>query len=1120
MRCAACQHENPSDTRFCESCGAAIKAACAACGNEISEDARFCAQCGVPVPGAPPPLALVPDDDAVRDGPAPSYRAGERRQITAMFCDIVGYTRLSHELDPEDLQTSLADYQRACTYAIKRYGGHVAQFLGDGVLAYFGYPKAHEDDAERAIRAAIDIRAAMSEINRHRAEARIAEIAIRIGIHTGPVLVTAVGDDAHRETLALGETITIASRLETIAPAGGIVISDDTLRLVRGLFVTSSLGRPELKGIGEPVGAHLVHGSAGVGSRFAGVSAGRLTPLTGRGELVGRFLANWQEVEDGSGKVMFVSGEAGIGKSRLVHAFREQLETIPHFSLMLGCSPYSAGSALQPVIELYELGMRFSHDDSPEEKLARLERGLGAVPELALEETLPYIAALLGLPESKRYPLEHMSSEMQREKTFEALMAPVLALEQRQPLLVACEDLHWCDPSTLELLRRLVERAPSHRILIVLTHRPEFESSWPPDPPHVTHLELSRLSRRNIRTVISAAMGHRFELPADVLDAIVDRSQGVPLFAEELGHSVVDSGLIEQREGRTHFRGRVEDITIPSTLQDSLMARLDRLSAAKPVAQLAATLGRDFSYSLIEALSDLDHDVLDRGLEQLVSAELLYQKGKPPDAHYIFKHALLQDTAYESQLKSRRRAMHARAAEILEERFPQRIQAEPELIARHCAAGGLTDRAIEHFQAAGRQAVNRGASTEAVDYFSRALDLLERLPEDDARNRKEIELLLALNAPLTAVRGYSDPDSIAACKRVDALCDAIGRGPQQLPALVGLMLHHVNRGHLPTAKEYAEALLEIAEPLGIASLTAAGHMICGVANITTATVSEASKSFERAIEVAESADLPPPTAAFDVDPLTMALCTYSIALVASGRPERGIRCADRGLERARGFGHPRTCGSALVNAATAYYFLDDVETNRKLTEECLKVVEGRGFHSVECSASVQSGWARVRMGDEDGVRTVERALLQAEKSGALGGLSQLYFIAADTYKLVGRLDDASKTLDQGARIIERTGEWLGFGPQVLYHRARILAESGGESKEVLERLLLDSMDGWNRNEQKLLELLSALEYARITLDTDRRSDARARLAFLYEGFEEGLDTPPLIRARELLDQLA
>jgi class 3 adenylate cyclase/tetratricopeptide (TPR) repeat protein len=1120
MRCAFCQHESPSGSTTCEGCGETFGKSCGTCGSTLTGNARFCSQCGMPVPGAPPPLALVPDESTAADGPAPSYNDGERRQITAMFCDIVDYTRLSHELDPEDLQRSLADYQRACAKAIKHYGGHVAQFLGDGVLAYFGYPSAHEDDAERAVRAGIDIRTAMADLNQRRADAGVSQMAVRIGIHTGPVLVTAVGDGARQETLALGETITIANRLEAIAPAGAVVISDNTLRLVRGLFVTRELGNPSLKGISQPVGAHLVVGSAGVGARFAGPGAGELTPLTGRGELVGRFLSDWQEVEEGHGKVLALSGESGIGKSRLLHAFRQQLESTPHFALMLACSPYTTGSAFHPVIELYEVALNFGAGDSREEKLARMEDGLAAIPGLRLEETLPYLAALLGLPESECYPLEHMSPEVQREKTLEALLAPLIALEARQPLLVAIEDLHWCDPSTLDLLERLIERTPSLRMLVALTHRPEFDQPWLLESSDISHHTLSRLSKRNTRSIIETAIGHQHILPDNVLDVIVERSEGIPLFAEELAHSIIDSGMIQEHEGRTQFRGRIEDLTIPSTLQDSLMARLDRLTAAKPVAQLAATLGREFPYALIEALSDLDADTLDHGLEELVAAQVLYRTGDPPDSRYIFKHALLHDTAYESQLKSRRRALHARAAAILEEQFPQRIEAEPELMARHCAAGGLTERAIECFKQAGSQAVNRLASHEAIEYFNRALELLETLTEDDDRHQKEIELLLALNGPLTGVRGYSDPESVATRERIEILCDAIGRGPQQLPALIGLTLHHVNRGHLPAAKEYAEALLDIAAPLGVKSLEVAGHMIRGAASITTTTVHEARESFERAIKIAQSTDLPPPSAAFDVDPLTMAYCVNGIALVTSGLPESGIRSAEMGLQRARKFGHARTYGSALVNAATARYFMDDVESNLKFTEECLQVVNGRGFHSVECSASVQAGWARVRLGDDGGVSAIEEALRQAESSGALGGLSQLYFIAAEAYLLVGRLDDAEETLDQGARIIERTGEWMGFGPQVLAVRARILAEIGNESPKVIEQLLLEAIDGWKRNGQRLLELVSALQLGRLALRTDKRIDAHTRLRFLYDGFTEGFDTPLLREARDLIDQLA
>jgi class 3 adenylate cyclase/tetratricopeptide (TPR) repeat protein len=1120
MRCAFCQHENPNVASACEDCGRALGSHCRACNHKITINARFCSQCGVPVPGARPRLALVPDENADRKEPTRPCNDGERRQITAMFCDLVGFTRLTQDLDPEDLQQSLADYQRVCTQAIRHYAGHVAQFLGDGVLAYFGYPYAHEDDAERSVRAGIDIRTAMVDLNQRRAESNSCEMPLRIGIHTGPVLVTAVGDEAHQETLALGETITIANRLQSIAPAGTIVISDASLRLVRGLFVTRNIGKPDLKGIDEPVGAHLVEGIAGFGARFTGAEEFELTPLVGRGELVGRFLMDWKQVEDGHGKTLIFSGEAGIGKSRLLHAFREQLESTSHFVVTLGASPYTAGSAFRPVIELFELGLRFGDDDSDDKKLALLEKALSAIPGFQLEEHFAYIAALIGLPESEHYPLEHMSPELQREKTLEALTAPLLALERRQPLLLACEDLHWFDPSTLELLERLIQRAPSLRLLIALTHRPEFQSPWSLDSTDVSHHELMRLSKRNTRRVIESTIGHQHVLPDEFLDAIVERSEGIPLFAEELARSIIDSGMIEEHDGHTRFHGRIDELIIPSTLRDSLMARLDRLTAAKPVAQLAATLGREFPYTLIEALSDLEAETLDHGLEELVAAQLLYRKGDPPNSRYIFKHALLQDTAYESQLKSRRRALHARAAKILEERFPQRIDAAPELMARHCAAGGLTERAIEYFKQAGTQAVNRLASAEAIDYFSRGLELLGTLTENDDRNQKEIELRLALNGPLTAVRGYSDPESIATCARVEELCDAIGRGPQQLPALIGLTLYHVNRGHLPAAKGYAEALLDIAEPLGVKSLEVAGHMIRGAASMTTATAYEARESFDRAIEIAQSANLPPPSAAFDVDPLTMAYCINGIALVTSGLLESGIRFTELGLQRARTFGHARTYGSALVNAATARYFMDDVEGNRRLVEECLQVVKGRGFHSVECSASVQAGWARVRMGDEGGVRAIEKALQQAESSGALGGLSQLYFIAAEAYLRVGRLTEAAATLDEGARIIERTGEWMGFGPQVLAVRARILAEGGNEHPKVIEQLLLESMDGWKRNGQMLLELVSALQLGRLSLRSNMLIDAHARLNFVYDGFTEGLETPLLREARDLIDQLA
>jgi tetratricopeptide (TPR) repeat protein len=756
------------------------------------------------------------------------------------------------------------------------------------------------------------------------------------------------------------------------------------------------------------------------------------------------------------------------------------------------------------VIDVYERGIAVSDDDAPEVRLARLETALERIPGLELEEVVPYVAMLLGLPASKRFPLEHMGGDVQRERTLEALVAPILALAE-QPVLIAVEDLHWSDPSTLQLLGRLVERIGGARILMALTFRPSFRPPWPLPASWSQPLVLSGLTRKETRVLVEAMAGAG-RLPERVVERLVERADGIPLFAEELTRAILDSGMV------------VEDLSIPSTLQDSLMARLDRLSEARQVAQLAAVLGREVSFPLIEAFADVDPGTLRSGLEQLVEGEILLQQGVPPDSTYVFKHVLLQDTAYESQLKSRRRELHARAARILEERFPRRVAAEPEEMARHCAAGGLVPRAVGYYQQAGELAVARFSNAEAIDHFRKALDLLLTLPEDETRDQKEIELQLALAGPLAALRGYDDPETVACCRRVEELCERIASGPKQLPALLGLVLYNVNRGHLPRAREHAESLLRIAEPIGAAPLLVVGHMIKGTAGLTAATVSEACHDLERAIEIARTAELPVPTRPFDVDPLAVAQTVYAIGLVIAGRPERAMASAAQGLRRSREFGHPRTLASALVNASMACTFLEDVEGTRGLSDECLRVVERRGFHSVECSARVQAGWAQVRLGDLDGVRAVEAGLELARTSGALGGLSQLYFIAAESYKLAGQFEKASAALEEGRRLIERTGESVGYGPQVPTIQARILLARGAGSVAVAEGLLVDAFDLWGRAQALWMQLECAILLARLAPSTGRVDEARDRLASCHGRFTEGFGTARLREARALLAQ--
>lgn len=1032
-----------------------------------------------------------------------------------MFCDLVGSTELAQRLDPEELREVVTGFQDACSEAVKPLEGHIAQYLGDGVLVYFGFPHAHEDDAERAVRAALAIQARLAQASEARSAGRAPEVAARIGIHTGPVVIGELGEGSQQQPMAVGETIHIASRLEGIAEPGGVAISQTTLRLVSGLFVTRDLGEPELKGAGAHLHVYAVDGAAGVGSRLD--SGDSLTELAGRELELRQIRERWQRVCEGSGQVLAISGEPGIGKSRLLRALRDELADTPHTWLESRCSPYTSGSALQPIVNLMQAGFRFQPEEEPGQKAARIEAGLEVLPGVVPDETVPFLLLLLGLPASERYPLPALGPELLREKTLQALIAPILALSAQQPLLITFEDLHWADPSTLELLGRLMDQAPDFELLVVMTFRPHFEPPWPLDSSYICLLALSRLTQEQTREIVAAAAGQGL-LPPRILDEIVARADGVPLFAEELARSVIESGMIVERDGRSEFRGQVSDLTIPTTLQGSLMARLDRLSAAKSVAQIAATLGREFDYELIDAVSDVDVAMLRSGLVQLVTAEILFQRGVPPEAHYSFKHALLQDTAYESQLKSRRKELHARVARVLEERFPARVKAEPSVMAHHCAQGGLEGEAVTHYQRAAEQAIARLSNPEAVEYFRSTLELLAGRPDTPERHQQEIALRIAAAGPLASVLGYEAPEVLAHIARLETLCEGLSQGPQQLAALVGLSLYNVTRGDLPKASPYAARILEIAEPLGIVELQVAGHMIVGSAAIATDPIPEACRHLSRAIELAATAALPPPSSSFDVDALTVAHSTYAMALVLHGDPVGSREQVAISLERGDAIGNLSTRGTALLNSAITWYFHEEPELSARQAALTLEAVEGRGFHTFESSARVFAGWGRVACGDAAGLEQVATGVSAAEDSGSMGGRVQLYLTATDAFLRAGRFARAGEYLDCASKAIDRTGERTAYEPQVPMLRAAILLGSGGEPAEV-ERLLDDSTRLWRVFASRWMELRTAVVRGRLAQRTGDLASARRQLGELCRHFEAAPDSGTLARARRLLAEL-
>jgi class 3 adenylate cyclase len=680
--------------------------------------------------------------------------AAERRQLTVMFCDLVGSTALSEQLDPEELREVVRAYQATCTNAVQHYAGHLAQHLGDGLLVYFGYPAAHEDDAQRAVRTGLEIIAAMHRLSPSPSQGEgwgegsvvapspdsphpsplskgARELQVRIGVHTGLVVIGEIGSSEKREILALGETPNIAARLQGLAEPDTVVLSTATHRLVVGLFECQDLGRQTLKGISTPLSVYRVVRESEAQSRFEAAVSRGLTPLVGREDELGLLQRRWTQAKAGEGQVVLLSGEPGIGKSRLGQEFKEQLGQEGTVRLEFRCSPYHQNSALYPVIEHLQRVLGVEREDSAQMKLGKLEQTLSHY-QFPQADTLPLLAALLSLPHPEDIPSLTLSPERQKEKTLQALVRWLCEEAERHVVYCAWEDLHWPDPSTLQLLALYLDQVPTARMLVLLTFRPEFMPPWG-SRSYLSQLTLGRLGRSQVERIVANVTGGRI-LPDEVVEQVVAKTDGVPLFVEELTKMVIELGLVRAVNGHYELTRPLSALAIPATLHDSLMARLDRLAEAKAVAQLGATLGREFSYELLQAVSSVDEATLQRGLAQLVDAELVYQRGLPPQAQYIFKHALVQDTAYQSLLKSSRQQLHQQVAQVLKEQFPETVETQPELVAHHYTEAGLIEQAVPYWQQAGERAVDRSAYVEAISHLSKGLELLTTLPETVERH--------------------------------------------------------------------------------------------------------------------------------------------------------------------------------------------------------------------------------------------------------------------------------------------------------------------------------------------------------------------------------------------------
>jgi class 3 adenylate cyclase/tetratricopeptide (TPR) repeat protein len=1137
MRCRNCSAENPEWANFCFNCGKPLEQSCSNCGAPRLPQARFCARCGQPFPAAPgdaagAPAARVASPDsqilpAPVSVPEPSLPEGERRQITVMFCDIVGSTALSTQLDPEELRDVVRAYQDACAAVIARYDGFIAQYLGDGIVVYFGYPTAHEDDAQRGARAGLGVVEAVQKLSPRVEQQYGVRLDVRVGLHTGLVVVGEIGSEGRREQLALGETLNVTARLQEQAAPNSAVMSVATYRLVAGFFECRELGFRTLKGIAEPVLIYEVLHESAARSRLDVAAASGLTPLAGRDAEVSIVTARWEQAKEGNGHVILIGGEPGIGKSRLVRVLEEHIVQDPRAWLTVClASPYHQDTAFYPIIDLLErVVLQFTREDSNSHKLRKLEGWLVEYG-VSLSEGVPLFAGLLSIPVSDSYEPSSLPPERQKHRMMELLVQILLTRAAEQPVVFVMEDLHWADASTLELLDRLVVSTPAERLLVVLTYRPQFvpPASWT-GHTYVTQLTLSRLPHAATAEIVAAVAGDT-RLPPEVLEQVIAKTDGVPLFVEELTKMVIESGLASDVDASASAAGAFPALAIPATLQDSLMARLDRLSTVKVVAQIAAAIGREFSYELLQVVCGLDDDLLEDSLEQLVAAEFLYQRGRPPDATYIFKHALIQDAAYQALLRSSRRQYHLRIARALIDHFPQTVESRPELVAHHFTQAGLAAEAVPHWQRAGERAMGSFANLEAIAHLSRALELLTTLEEREERDRQELELQVALAPAYMAIKGWASQEVERTTRRARDLSRKLGNEQHLYTALWGLWTSYFLRGQLREALEAAEQVIGMAAATDAPMLHVTARHAVGYSHFYRGEFVTTREYAEEGVRLFDMEMEREFVRTFQFSPSAALRIMLGCSLWMLGYPDQGPPLVDSAVTLTRELGHPPSEAFALAASQLMHYARRDFSTALETSEQLLLLAREEHFEIWTPFALMFRGWAFVEQGRiEEGIEETKRGLAMWQGTGTYLNQTVAMVMLGEFLWRAGRIDEALTTLDSEIGDSAKRQELL-FAPELHRIRGDILVEralSGdGPRDSVLdeaEASLRAALELARSQGARMLELRALLSLTRLWRQTGRAEESGRVLSELYGSFTEGFSTPDLRAARALLDQI-
>jgi class 3 adenylate cyclase/predicted ATPase len=1012
----------------------------------------------------------------------------ERRQLTILFCDLVGSTALSVRLDPEDLRNILSEFQKRCGNAIRRYDGHIARFLGDGVLAYFGYPMAHEDDAERAANAALDVVESISEMG------ALGRLEVRVGIATGMVVVgDLIGEGPAREFALVGEAPNLAARLQQLAQPNQILVAPHTSRLLGGLFELEDLGKFDVKGFGRQIQVQRLVKASAIGSRFEARHSSHLTPLVGRDRELALLNSRYKTAVQGNGQLVLISGEPGIGKSRLVMALRSGLAGQEYDLISLQCSSYHTSSAWYPLIRLLEDEAGIGRDTPPELRLERLERLLETHLQKQSQSVVPLLAALLSIPTFGRYPNLELSPQQQKNRTFAALISLLEARVRRRPVLFVLEDVHWIDPSSMELLERLRDCMAGWRMLAILLFRPEFTLPWSEDP-RVTMLTIDRLSHNQVMSMIASVAGTDV-LGHDVANEIAAKTDGVPLFIEEMTKAVLEASPLADG-GRAAAQQSV--FTVPDTLHDSLMARLDQLSSMKTVAQAAAAIGRQFSLDLLEAIVPLPQRDVRHAIHRLLASGLVFRDGPSRNRTYMFKHALVQDEAYASLLRDQRRALDVEIAETLCTKFATIADAAPEIVAFHFTRAGRSQSGINYWQKAAKRAGERSAYLEAGTHLQSAIDLLSDLPLTQDRDRLELQLQQALGSALAAGKGFGASETIHAFHRALELCGRLPNSPETFSVLNGMTSVYVVRGEYEQSRDLAEDLLTRARQQKDPTPMLMGHRALGMSLFLIGQLAVARDELCKSLELYDEGRHGPLALIFSQDFKVTALAYLALTRLLLGDVDGGVACGRDAVAHAEHLRHPHSVCYALAFLAGAFVLCRDPQAANEVANRVVAMSREYGFPLWLAGGQMMGGWALVEHGQIDGgVAEIRHSIHALESTGANVWVHFARYLLAHALGKAGQPKQALEAIDQILRQIASTrGRW--YEPDLHRLKGDLLMELG-ENPSVAEACYERGILVAKRQGAWLWHLRAATRLGALWRSQGKVKEARALLSPLFAG---------------------